>query len=502
MIKIKSVEIDGFITPSQKVKLDFVDSNVICIYGNNGSGKTSFLEILFAVFDRNEEILSKYEVNKIKIEYILDDNKIKQQINELKKELELFEDREDIKKKRRNILDLKDIFYRKNIDETKEEEIKEKIKFHENEIEEEYSHIESDIEYLEKKLNGIKTVHIFKDECIDDNGKRYKCYNFDILENSELDNVSSLFLGIGRGIHKNKLKIPRNMLWYFFNNNRKISDNKILTANEIDKLTDELQEYLTPKDRDSDIENYKARELDDKKNIYLSNIEIDTIEAFLNIKYQEAVLDAKERIEKSLAQTSLKFLQSSVTFDKKIDFQDLKEKLLYNKSLLLEMFNDDNIGIMTLLDNLEKNENYLEQIDKTQQEVLVNIILELQSEVELWHEIKHFLEEYNKFLNYNKKLVFSSNGVFVTPENHSIQRLSSGERHLLTFLATILLMGEEQDFILLDEPEISLDVDWVERFLPTVSKLAPNSQIIVATHNLTLLGDYFDESSELKPERK
>jgi len=40
------------------------------------------------------------------------------------------------------------------------------------------------------------------------------------------------------------------------------------------------------------------------------------------------------------------------------------------------MFNDDNIGIMTLLDNLEKNENYLEQIDKTQQEVLVNIVLE------------------------------------------------------------------------------------------------------------------------------
>jgi len=68
MIKIKSVEIDGFITPSQKVKLDFVDSNVICIYGDNGSGKTSFLEILFAVFDRNEEILSKYKVNKIKIE--------------------------------------------------------------------------------------------------------------------------------------------------------------------------------------------------------------------------------------------------------------------------------------------------------------------------------------------------------------------------------------------------------------------------------------------------
>jgi len=415
MIKIKSVEIDGFITPSQKVKLNFVDSNVICIYGDNGSGKTSFLEILFAVFDRNERVdknnertLDKYKVNRVVIEYV-----------------------------------------------------------------------------LSSEENIIEKISIGKD--IDANGQEY--YNFDMLENSEFKNVSSLFLGIGRGIHKNELKIPKAMLWHFFRTNKKINDNSI----EIDEITDELAEYLTPKDRDSDIEDYRARELDDKKNIYLSNIEIDTIEAFLNIKYQEAVLDAKERIEKSLAQTSLKFLQSSVTFDKKIDFQDLKEKLLYNKSLLLEMFNDDNIGIMTLLDNLEKNENYLEQIDKTQQKVLVNIILELQSEVELWHEIKHFLEEYNKFLNYNKKLVFSSNGVFVAPDNHSIQRLSSGERHLLTFLATILLMGEEQDFILLDEPEISLNVDWQRKILSTIASLAPNSQIIVATHS-PLIGRSYRKS--------
>jgi len=69
MIRITSVEIDGFIIPSQKVKLDFVESNIVCIYGDNGSGKTSFLEILFAVFDRDEKILEKYNVNSINIFY-------------------------------------------------------------------------------------------------------------------------------------------------------------------------------------------------------------------------------------------------------------------------------------------------------------------------------------------------------------------------------------------------------------------------------------------------
>ena len=42
MIKITSIEIDGFILENQKIKLDFVESNVICIFGDNGSGKTTF----------------------------------------------------------------------------------------------------------------------------------------------------------------------------------------------------------------------------------------------------------------------------------------------------------------------------------------------------------------------------------------------------------------------------------------------------------------------------
>jgi len=405
MIKITSVEIDGFIAPSQKVKLDFVESNIVCIYGDNGSGKTTFLEILFAVFDRNEKLLFDYKVNKIKIDYTLN--------------------------------------------------------------------------------TTLESVFIGLD--IDEYGN--DCYNFDSLDDSDFKEISSLFLGIGRGIHKKKLDIPRQTLWHFFRTNKKISEDKILTGNEIDDFTDKLVNHL---DDVNLIESDKAKELDNKKNIYLPNIEIDTIEAFLMNKYKEAVLDAKERIEKSVAKTSLKF--SKDTNEKKIDFQELKKKLLYNKLLLLEMFDsDDNMGIAPLFKNLEENEKFLEEIEFFQQRVLLDVVRELQSEVELFKEIQVFIDEYNSFLNYDKKLVINSNGVFVSPENHSLQRLSSGERHLLTFLATILLMGEEQDFILIDEPEISLNVDWQRGILSTIAKLAPNSQIIVATHS-PLIGRSYRKS--------
>jgi len=291
------------------------------------------------------------------------------------------------------------------------------------------------------------------------------------------------------------------MLWHFFRSHKKISEDKILTGDEIDTLSDKLAEHLMPKSKNdfNSIEAYEAKALDNKRNIYLPYIEIDTIEAFLMSKYKEAVLDAKEKIEKALFKISMNSFK--VGFKSvNIDLDELKERLIYNKALLIEMFaKDEDMGIESVFNGLEENEEFLVDIDSYKQVILSAIINELQNEVELFKEIQIFLDAYNGFLNYGKKLVLSSHGILVsvTGEEHTIQRLSSGERHLLTFLVTILLMGEEQDFILLDEPEISLDIEWQEKLLATISKLAPNSQIIVASHSPSIMGDYFDESVEI-----
>lgn len=437
MIKITSVEIDGFIVPSQKVKLDFVDSNIVCIYGNNGSGKTSFLEILFAVFDRDEEILKKHNVNKVTITTLEE------------KSPYIIEKIENTEKWQKILL-------------------------------EEIDNINSDIDTY---MHEMKSQYYWRQ-----------------IEESDFKDISSLFLGIGRGIHKKELNIPRNTVWHFFNTNKKINEDKVLTGNEIDSLSDKLFDYLMPKGKNdiNRVAENEIKEIDDKKNIYLPSIEIDTLEILLNTKYKEAVIVAQNKVNKSLSETSLNFLHSVSSFERNIDLKILRDKLIYNRALLLEIFsNNEDIGIKTILNNLESDENFLESIDSSKQIILFDMVKELEHEVELFKEIQTFLDEYNKFLNYDKSLVIDKNGVFISPKNHSLQRLSSGERHLLTFLATILLMGEEQGFILLDEPEISLDIEWQEKLLSTISKLAPNSQIIVASHSPSIMGDYFDESVEI-----
>ena len=482
MIKITSVEINGFITAGQKVKLDFIESNIICIYGENGSGKTTFLEILFAVFDENEEILKKYNVNSIVINYKEDTKEIEKYIEELKFQKEKLESK--LLKEDKKLSDMED------------EDDRNKYKFDIiNPIEQNIDRCQDEITKNLKNIdNASGKIEI---KSFTDNEGKTK-YIFDSSDKIKFNNLSSLFLGIGRGVHKKKVNIPRNVLWYFFNDNRKINENKKLTGNEIDDFTDKLLDYLG---NAAFIETDKANTLDDKRNIYLPYIEIDTIEAFLINKYKETVLDAKESIKEALFKVSINSFKPDFQFNK-IDLDELKDKLIYNKALLLEIFaKDENMGIEEVFSGLNKDDNFLEHIDGYKQIVLLAIINELQSEVEKFKEIQTFLDEYNSFLNYDKKLTLSSDGIFIIPQRHSIERLSSGERHLLAFLATILLMGEEQDFILIDEPEISLNVKWQRNILSTIVKLAPNAQIIVATHSPLVVEEHPQSLIELMPEK-
>ena len=475
MIRLKSVEIDGFITPTQKVKLEFVDSNVICIYGDNGSGKTTFLEILFAVFDRREYILEKYMVNKIFINYKIFDEELEHQIKELEEEL----NNKNYPKKINNLT--KELNNCHN-----DPDCEEPIKYMIKEVELEEYGIKLEIKKIKDELNSIKTVSI--------NKVSTKNYNF-----NGFDDMTSLFLGIGRGIEKQDIKIPRSLIWDFFKTNRNDEkNNEILTAHQIDEFTDKLLEWITPES----IIQEDIKEQDSKQNIYLPNITIDRVESLLIKKYKEAVLDAKNKIEKALSKTSLNFLKDTTDIKEEIDLESLRDRLIYNRSLLLEMFSkDEEIGINALLNKVDSDSDYLKTIGYYQQKILKTIVDKLQSEVELYKEIRVFIDEYNSFLNYDKKIIINEDGIFIAPNNHFLEKLSSGERHLLTFFATILLLGEEQDFILLDEPEVSLNVDWQRKILSTIAKLAPNSQIIIATHSPLIVEEYPQSLIELKPMR-
>jgi len=94
----------------------------------------------------------------------------------------------------------------------------------------------------------------------------------------------------------------------------------------------------------------------------------------------------------------------------------------------------------------------------------------------------------------NKKIVFKDNGIDVETgegQNIGLASLSSGEKQALwIFIATLLA---EENALLIDEPEISMHVDWQERLLSGMQQLNSNTQIIVATHSPGIMAKIPDD---------
>ncbi len=61
--------------------------------------------------------------------------------------------------------------------------------------------------------------------------------------------------------------------------------------------------------------------------------------------------------------------------------------------------------------------------------------------------------------------------------------LSSGEKQMLIILLTVLVQDHQPYVLLMDEPEISLHIEWQQRLLELITDLNPNAQVILTTHS-------------------
>ncbi|MEP3436088.1 MAG: AAA family ATPase [Hoeflea sp.] len=71
-----------------------------------------------------------------------------------------------------------------------------------------------------------------------------------------------------------------------------------------------------------------------------------------------------------------------------------------------------------------------------------------------------------------------------------IEKLSSGEKQLIIFLAETLLQEGKNFIFLADEPELSLHVEWQEQLVSNLFRINPNAQVLFATHSPDIVGSY------------
>jgi hypothetical protein len=94
----------------------------------------------------------------------------------------------------------------------------------------------------------------------------------------------------------------------------------------------------------------------------------------------------------------------------------------------------------------------------------------------------------------NKELLFGDRSIDVITrkkERIGLNSLSSGEKHLLRILIETLFV--EESSIVIDEPEISMHVDWQRALIQIMLQLNPRAQIILATHSPEIMTDLSDD---------
>lgn len=161
-------------------------------------------------------------------------------------------------------------------------------------------------------------------------------------------------------------------------------------------------------------------------------------------------------------------------------------------------------------DQVVFDQDYVEWIvNKPQADRIVEHLLTLEEYIEnrnaLRDPINRFLTLVNGFFAQTKKTVaVASNGqltVSITGNEspRPISALSSGERQLLVMLAHLSLNPSlvGSGVFIVDEPELSLHIDWQEKFVDAIREANPNVQLILATHSPAIILDRVDAECSL-----
>lgn len=109
-----------------------------------------------------------------------------------------------------------------------------------------------------------------------------------------------------------------------------------------------------------------------------------------------------------------------------------------------------------------------------------------QKAMEIAKAKNHFLDLVDDlFCETRKKIIRNSNEIMFTQDGDTLYpfQLSSGEKQMLVILLTVLVQDNQNGALFMDEPEISLHVEWQERLISIIRDLNPNVQIILTTHS-------------------
>lgn len=122
---------------------------------------------------------------------------------------------------------------------------------------------------------------------------------------------------------------------------------------------------------------------------------------------------------------------------------------------------------------------------------------------ELSQKLNTLIDIINKRFTYKKLLVNKNEGFIFksirTGKVIPLTNLSSGEQHELVLFYELLFNTPENSLILIDEPEISLHINWQNEFINDLKEVSNliNLKSVIATHSPDIINNNWDLTIEL-----
>lgn len=450
MIQLISIDIKGFKDPSYEKNLKFSTEPISVVFGDNGSGKTTLLKILFAVLSKNEQILLSENVNHIDIKY--------KKAEELKNVVIERTEEDKI-----NWSDNLDIYNTSSI----------LFGVHRGVIPD-----RNDVGRFDKKRLIMLVEELY--ETI--RNPRYRTRTE--LDIRFKDRIEYLLHKLSKTPSKNEIT---EILHLLDDINHRSDVRRYPEINErLNMIKKELEYYAFNKTYQNEKSSFLKR-LDSQAHLSTDFVKIKDIQNAIVNQFNKGQSIVSDKIKNAFFETIEKAVEIDET---KEDFHlpdDFEKRIQENKEFILKAIPKENSSLTKRIKKyLETGDNSLTDKSKIFRAMLLNIIESAEEENPTLEAITKLIEIFNEHLYNNKKLIVDHEKAFIQLSNnkfHELSELSSGERNLLSILTLFLIIGNDRNFLMIDEPEISFNIKWQRDFLPLLSRINSKAQIIVASHS-------------------
>lgn len=130
-----------------------------------------------------------------------------------------------------------------------------------------------------------------------------------------------------------------------------------------------------------------------------------------------------------------------------------------------------------------------------------------QRRAEIFAPTTNYLNLVNRFLNDSGKTVSFGDrgGISVSlkgvDDEKPVGSLSSGEAQIFVILTQLAFnpLAQQDNVFIIDEPELSLHIQWQELFVDSIITANPNIQYVLATHSPSIILDRIQDCVDLAP---